>query len=225
MTGSGGSTPDSTEAYPLTTANAAYPGATLATGTQLADSSVTGSAGDLNVTLETWVIQGSSANPYVNGTDGSIPNALSFVYQLTDNAASAAVIEAFDVASWANGLTFVPTDVGYYTNGIADDPNYNPGSVSRTGPATDNFINWSFAGAFSIPPGGNQSDFLIINTNGTNYVMSSASVQNDTNLKIGSLAAFAPGPALTPEPSSIVMMMLGLIGLGFAARARGRRAS
>ncbi len=154
-------------------------------GTQLADNAVSGSLGDLDVTLETWVYRGASSNPFVNGTDGSNSNALSFVYQLTDLPTSS-VIEAFDLANWGTALT----DVGYYTFG--GDPNDNPLGVSRSGPPTDNFINWSFAGAYGINPG-EQSDLLIINTNSNNYTTVNASVQDGVNLRIFSDAAFVPG--------------------------------
>ena len=183
--------PDSTEAYPLLSDIAAYPGATTASGTAVvAGSSVNGSLGDLDVTLETWVIRDSSSNPFVNGTDGSNANALSFVYQLT-NLPTSSTIEAFDLANWGTALT----DVGYYTSG-GSDPNDNPLGVSRSGPPTDNFINWSFAGAYAINAG-EQSDLLIINTNSNNYTTVSASVQDGVNLRIFSDAAFAPGAFLS----------------------------
>ena len=72
---------------------------------------------------------------------------------------------------------------------------------------------------------GQSSDILIIDTPATTATAVTAAVQDGTNDSLASYAVYAPGGLLTPEPSSVVMMAMGLIGLFAVVRGRGRRAS
>jgi hypothetical protein len=77
-------------------------------------------------------------------------------------------------------------------------------------------IGFSFQPAVIAP--GDGTVLLEIETNATNYTSGNVSAQDGT---AGSGAGFAP--TTTPEPGTMAMLGLGLIGLGMAKVKRNKK--
>jgi PEP-CTERM motif len=160
-------------------------------------------------TLVSSVVEGSTTNPFYNAV--SSPDVLTFVYQFSNSAGSVDSLEFFDVQSFGTALT----DVGYNGSLSGDTPYY----VARDAPSSADVIAFDFAISPIAP--GESSALLIVNTNATNWASVTAAIQDGANGNGASYAVFAPTMTPTPEPASIVMMVLGLFGL--LAMVRGRR--
>lgn len=150
-------------------------------------------------TLTSTVYTNDSSNPYG-------PNALTFTYLVTNDAASNHVLSRFTVSDFANILT----DTSYQaTGGIV------PTSVDR---ATDDVVGFNFLlgfGAGPITPG-NSSALLVVQTNATTFADSIATVINGTPAVVSSYA-----PRAIPEPATAGL--LAVAAAGFLARRRRRR--
>jgi hypothetical protein len=67
--------------------------------------------------------------------------------------------------------------------------------------------------------GGQPSALLVVNTDATTYTNTFVTLQDDSNGTASSFAIYTP-MVPTPEPTSIVLMVLGLAGLLAVARTR-----
>jgi hypothetical protein len=166
------------------------------------------------------VYTNSATNPYVNGTDASISGAMTFVYQITVTTATGDVGQ-LDVADFGSSRT----DVGYFDKTeFTDQSEILPSFLDRdaTGlTSTISFLFFPFGGQYDVVKPGEYSALLVVNTDSTTFSSSYAELQDGANGVAPSFAVYGPMVVPTPEPTSIVLMVLGLTGL--LAVARGRR--
>ena len=153
-------------------------------------------SGTFSGTLTTIVYVGDPSNPYG-------PGALTFTWKLHNDASSVNVNARLTVSDWTGFLSDASFQPG---------PDVNPTYVDRL---TADVIGFSFLGApigaGPIGPG-QDSDWLVVQTDATTCVPGVASVIDGT-------VAMADTLAPAPEPSTIA-----LLGLGALALVRRRRA-
>jgi len=209
-----------------TTGDPYYDATLNPTSVQIADQFAPFGFGAESGTVESSVWLGSSNNPYdVNG-GGDVTGALTFVYQinLTSTGGDIASLGAADFG-------FNMTDVGYYDQtGFETWPSYVSrdlsGASDTISTVTFSFFNnggqYSTVNGTAAGPennGGEPSALLVVNTDATTYSPSTITLQDDSNGTATSYAINSYNYA-TPEPGSIVLMVLGLTGLLTVARAR-----
>ena len=204
------------------------PNPSLLSSGELASNSVPVVSNTFEATLNSAVYEGALSNPFVNGTYGSNPDALTFVYQITNtdsDAGHTSDIELFDVSSFGSALA----DVGYVSSDwIA------PSYVERDPPTSSDTIGFGFDTSLSVDNGdpftssaiqsGETSALLIINTNASTFSWVRGSLQDGSNISASTYAitVSVPGLIMAPEPGSILLMLMGLAGLFAVARARRR---
>jgi hypothetical protein len=132
-------------------------------------------------------------------------NCLDFIYQVANSPASVASLTSFATQSFSS----VATDVFYANGGTGADA---PTTVSRS--ADGSTVDFLFGTA--IPPN-EISDFLIIETNVTpfSFALGSSTVHS-TDLSATGIGL----SAVTPEPSSFVLLGSGLLGLAGAMKRK-----
>jgi hypothetical protein len=139
-------------------------------------------------------------------------DALTFTYQLSNDASSANVLHRLTVSSFETFLT----DVSIQSAGSAPS-NIAPTLADRS---TADVVGFSFLENFGqgpIPAGG-QSALLVIETNSTVYTASTASIIDGTT---ANATTWAPLQAI-PEPGTWALGIIGLMGLAGMVR-RNRR--
>jgi hypothetical protein len=138
-------------------------------------------------TLTTTVISGDTTNAL---------GGLTFVYVLTNDAASPDAIHRITI----NGFSGFLTDGSYQAA-----PGQKPTSVDRS--VNGNVVGFDFIGAplgFGAILPGTASMPLVVQTNATAFQQSFASVINGTVTTVGT---YAP---VIPEPMSLGLLTLGL---------------
>jgi len=170
-----------------------------------------------DATLESWVYANSSTNPYSTADGGSIDDALTFVYQISVSGTSGDVGQ-LDVANFGNNQT----NVGYFSqSGSEALPLFLDRDLTGT-TSTISFLFFPDGGQFNVVEAGYTSGLLVINTDATTYASSYAELQDGSNGVSQSYAVYGLTLSPTPEPASVVLMVLGLSGLFAVARARRR---
>lgn len=134
------------------------------------------------------------------------PDALTFTYQLSNDASSFNAFHRLTVSSFATFLT----DVSSQTGGV------QPTLADRSTPDVVGFSFLDGLGQGPVRPGG-QSSLLVVETNSLAFTPSSASVIDGSTAGVPS---FAPLPAI-PEPGTLVLGVFGSLGfLGLIRRVR-----
>lgn len=148
--------------------------------------------GLFNATLTTQVWAGDVSNPY---------GGLDFIYTLTNNAGSMDENSRLSVNKYAGFLT----DVGYQTG-----PGVPPTTIDRSGAVNSgNVIGFNFQpDGFGVLLPGQTSTVLVVQTNALAFRSAIASVIDSDSMNLSTYA-----PAVIPEPSTLVLATLGLLGL------------
>jgi hypothetical protein len=169
-----------------------------------------------DATYTEWVYRDTSGTVSASGGGaGLCQNCLDFFIEVSN--AGPGVEERISTASFA-GFT---TDVGYSTVGVAGGPAAQsggivPNDVDRSADGSVVGFNYTTANIMS----GQNTVLLEIQTNATNYIPGTISVQDGTS---GFNSAFAPTSA--PEPGTMALLGLGLIGLGMAKVNRNKKSA
>ncbi len=176
-------------------------GVPIAGGAPLAFSSATFSG-----TLTTTVISGDASNPY---------GGLTFTYLLSNDLASSHAIERLTI----NGYSGFLVEANYLTPTGDQIPTLFDRSTGAGDTIGESFIN----PISSLPGFGNgvlspgaSSVLLVLQTDAVEYQLSTANVINGS---VATVTTYAP-VALIPEPSSIVLAALGVLGLACWVRRR-----
>jgi hypothetical protein len=163
----------------------------------------------------------------------SASGTLDFLYQVdnTSSAFTATVNPATTCLSSGCGAYYLTqesnenfagftTDVGYITNGstlpgsIFSDGTGAPDTVDRSADGTTVDFNFGISGSNIAP--GVTTDVLVIATNATNW-----DNNGDLGLTFADVSLDPSGvyePINSPEPSSLLLLSSGLVGLGFMKR-------
>lgn len=161
-------------------------------------------------TLVSKVISGDTSNPL---------GGLTFTYQITNFGASPHSIERLTL----NNFGFTLTDASYQTPLVGT--NVAPSTINRSVGPDGDAIGFSFIPHIGPPVNfgngdilpGRTSALLVIQTNWPTYQRSQAFV-------IDGSTAMATTFSPIPEPSSVVLASMGLVGLVATAWRRRRRA-
>lgn len=148
------------------------------------------------------------------GSNASCPTCLTFAYQVTDNGANGSgtgIIEDMTASVFSN----VTTDVGYTTLSAGQDGFVSGGTmpltVGRSAAGNGSVVTFDYPDqgipANDILPG-DHTAVLLIQTNATNYTTGMFSAIDGAT---ATSTAFEPAAA-TPEPSSVALSGLGLVG-------------
>lgn len=147
-----------------------------------------------------YILANFADNPW-SGAGG-----LTFVYQIFNNTSSADAIRGLSIGGWAGAQTAVAID---YSSGVVAKDAYR----SFNG----DVVGFDFAVPNQILPGSN-SGWLLIYSDATSYQNVNAGILDGAGANVTLFSANLPDGGTTA-----MMLGLGLLGLGLAAR-RNKRA-
>ncbi|MGI4758299.1 MAG: PEP-CTERM sorting domain-containing protein [Janthinobacterium lividum] len=132
---------------------------------------------------------------------GTVGSCLTFAIQVQNSGTSNDGIETVTTGDFSDTFKY---NVGYITSG-----GLSPLSISDSVYGTMGFSFTAPGNNSSIIAPGATSQILAIQTSATNYTAGSISFQDS---QTATVAGFMPAVAVTPEPSSLVLLGTGLIG-------------
>ncbi len=148
---------------------------------------------------------GTDTGTFTESVYRSAAGTIDLTLQVTNNATSFTSLEVVAPADFAIGGNSITTDVSATGPGVA------PTSAFRGGLNGGRVLQFNFSGsaAAEIAPG-QQSQLLIVRTNGTSFTTGTAGISDGGATTVAGYSPLA-APSV-PEPASVCLMGLGLAG-------------
>jgi len=147
----------------------------------------------------------------------TVSGNLDFIYGLTNSSASNDIIETLTLTNFSGFITDVGVMAGCWTGGgFTCNPTAAPTEVSRAGlnGSSIQFLKFLTGGQAGITPG-SETGILVIETNAHYFTRGQFAIQDS-----GNVTELGFAPTSVPEPTSLVLLGSGLVGLGSFVRRK-----